>query len=189
MLDTCVSAPHLHPVATVQGVALCPSYPTPPLLYFLYRLTQLLSRFSFMRVSPWYQFSTVAHIPMVGTCWKLKATRGSVKIVAAADVAIASMKNRCTLFIQPPSTYPVCTNLLHHRPSAERSRAIPDTAVKLSWKEISLRTGGSNPTINPAARANAGKMLFGRPMAWAAKYMVPMMAARSTDGDSPLINA
>ena len=47
-LDTCVLAGHLHPVAAVQEVPLCPTYPTPPPLDFSYRIPQLLCGFSFM---------------------------------------------------------------------------------------------------------------------------------------------
>ena len=41
--DTSVLVRHPHPVATPQGVALCPACPSPPPIDFLYRLTQVLS--------------------------------------------------------------------------------------------------------------------------------------------------
>ena len=62
-------------------------------------------------------------------------------------------------------------------------------AAKLSWKDTRWMISGEIAVITPALNAKAGRMLPGRPAAVAARYTVPITAARTTDGGSPVTRA
>ena len=62
-------------------------------------------------------------------------------------------------------------------------------AAKLSWNDTRWMISGETAVIASALKAKAGRMLPGRPTAVAARYMVPITAARTTDGGSPVTRA
>ena len=70
-----------------------------------------------------------------------------------------------------------------------KTKAIPATAAKLSWKDTWPNTLGSIPTMIAAANDNAGSTRRGRPNASAAKTVLPMIPARTTDAGIPLVKA
>ena len=66
-----------------------------------------------------------------------------------------------------------------------------DAGERPRARDIGIAVGisGETAVIAPAPKAKAGRMLPGRPTAVAARYMVPITAARTTDGGSPVTKA
>ena len=74
---------------------------------------------------------------------------------------------------------------IRRSPNGRAMVAMPAIAAKLSWKATLVSTIGWTATMAAAARPSAGKIDRGLPRASAARYTVPMIVARTADGDMP----
>ena len=133
--------------------------------------------------------TSVAGRPTSDTRSKWNATSGSVATVAATVVAADETAN-CTRGLGESPLSSLAPKTARRRADiGSESVAMPAMAAKLSWNDGAERTPGSTATMTAAASPRAGRTLRGRPSAKAARYTVPMMAARSADGGMPASSA